>query len=72
MLSGIIRNLHNNRTKTFATIEYDEGNKLIFYSAAPNTHAAGEFMVGEKVRFEEMHTEFGVVAKNLFKITEFS
>ncbi len=70
MLSGRIKNLHNNKSKMFATIEYDDGNKLIFYDAIPDKHIHDEFSIGEKVYFEEKTTEYGIEAKSLSKIIE--
>ena len=70
MLNGRIKNLHNQNNRLFATIEYDNGNKLIFYDAMPNNHVEGEFAVGEEVYFEEKITDFGVEAKNLYKMTD--
>ena len=70
MLSGRIKNLHSNNNKMIATIEYDDGNKLIFYDARSNTHSDGEFSVGEKVWFEEKITDYGAEAEHMLKITD--
>lgn len=70
MLNGRIKNLHNRNNRILATIEYDDGNKLIFYDAVSSAHEKVEFSLGEKVCFEEKITDFGVEAKNLYKFVE--
>ena len=71
MLSGRIKNLHHTNNKMFATIEYDDGNKLIFYDARSNNeYINDEFSIGEKVYFEEKITRFGTEATNLFKMID--